>query len=264
MDPRLNIAIDAARKAGRLISRSIDRIDEVKIDEKKRNDFVTNIDKKSEEVIIDTIKQAYPDHAILAEESGPQGSDENVWVIDPLDGTMNFIHGFPHVAISIALRVNGRLEVGVVYDPLRNEIFSAARGKGAHLNGRRMRVSDLSRLDGAFLGTGFPFRAKQHLTTYLTSFEKLFHECSGIRRAGAAALDLAYVACGRLDGFWEVALEEWDMAAGALLIKEAGGIVGDIKGEENYLINGSIIAGNPKVFKAMLQNLQPFAKQFLG
>jgi len=257
MNPILNIAIRAARSAGNIISRSVDHIDQLQIDIKAENDFVTEIDRKAEQEIIYTIRKAYPEHAILAEESGSQQGDEHQWVIDPLDGTTNFLHGFPQFAVSIAFRHKGRLENAVVYDPMRQELFSATRGGGAQLNERKIRVTSRKDLHGALLGTGFPFKAQHHLDAYMNTFKALFPMTSGIRRAGSAALDLSYVAAGRLDGFWEIGLSEWDMAAGALLIQEAGGLLGDFSGGSNYMSSGNIVAGNPKVFKAILQKIYP-------
>ncbi len=257
MDPCLNIAIDAARKAGQVISRAIDRIDQVMVTEKSPNDFVTDVDLQAEQLIIHTIQTAYPEHGFLAEESGQQNAQDAVWIIDPLDGTTNFIHGIPHVGISIALQERGKITVAVIYDPIRNELFTACRGKGAQLNGKRMRVSQCHQLDNALLGTGFPYHDKAHWTLYANTFAELFEKCAGIRRPGAAALDLAYVASGRFDGFWELGLAPWDIAAGALLIKEAGGLIGDFQGGENYLNTGNIVAANPKLFRQMLQIIKP-------
>jgi len=219
MHPMLNIAIRAARAAGDLIVREIDRIDDIGFDKKGENDFVTDVDKGAEQVIINTIHQSYPDHAYLAEESGQSGDSEFVWIIDPLDGTTNFMHGFPHYAVSIALQHHGRLDQAVIYDPLRQELFTASRGKGAQLNNRKIRVTSKHELQGALLGTGFPFRESQDIEAFLDSFRRLYPQVAGIRRAGSAALDLAYVACGRLDGYWELALKPWDTAAGALLVQ---------------------------------------------
>jgi myo-inositol-1(or 4)-monophosphatase len=257
MQPMLNIAIRAARNAGNIIARSVDRLDQLTVTVKSENDFVSEIDRQAEQEIIYTIRKAYPNHAILAEETGAHGDDDFVWIIDPLDGTTNFIHGFPQFAVSIGLRHKGRLEQAVVYDPLRQELFTASRGGGAQLNDRRIRVSKHHELDGALLGTGFPFKQQQHLDAYLETFKALFPMTAGIRRAGSAALDLAYVAAGRLDGFWEIGLNPWDMAAGVLLIQEAGGLVSDFGGGNDFLDTGNIVAANPKVFKAMLQKIRP-------
>ncbi len=257
MHPLLNIAVRAARNAGTVIGRSVERIGSLTIDTKAQNDFVSEVDRLAEQEIIQTIRRSYPDHAILAEESGRQQGDEHEWIIDPLDGTTNFLHGFPQFAVSIAVRHKGRLEHAVVYDPMRQELFTASRGSGAQLDGRRIRVSRRKGLEGALLGTGFPFKQQQHLEVYLATFRALFPMTAGIRRPGAAALDLAYLAAGRLDGFWEIGLSPWDMAAGALLIREAGGLVGDFGGGNSYLETGNLVAGNPRVFRAILQTIRP-------
>ena len=258
MHPMLNIAIDAARNAGNIILRSIDKLDRIKIEVKAQNDFVTQVDRKAEEVIIEAIHKAYPQHGILAEESGTYNEDsEYMWIIDPLDGTTNFLHGFPQYAVSIGLQLKGRMEVAVVFDPFKNELFSAARGDGAQLNGKRLRVTDHKGIKGALLGTGFPFKQPQHLDTYLETFKAVHPQAAGIRRAGSAALDLAYVAAGRLDGFWEIGLSPWDMAAGVLLVREAGGIVTDFSGEGNYLETGNVVAGASKVFPALFETIKP-------
>jgi myo-inositol-1(or 4)-monophosphatase len=245
MHPMLNIAIRAARSAGNVIIRQMDYVHDLPVNEKSRNDFVTEVDRNAEAVIIDTILKAYPKHAILAEESGRQGESEYEWVIDPLDGTTNFLHGFPQFAVSIALRHKNVLDQAVIYDPLRQELFTASRGSGAQLNERKIRVSKRKRLDGSLLGTGFPFRENKRIEQYIETFRILFPLTAGVRRAGAAALDLAYVACGRLDGFWEFGLKPWDIAAGALLIQEAGGIITTMGGAKDILESGNIIAGNP-------------------
>ncbi|MEO5703247.1 MAG: inositol-1-monophosphatase [Gammaproteobacteria bacterium] len=257
MHPMLNIAVRAARSAGNIIARAADRVDSFTVTLKAQNDFVSEVDHQAEREIIKVIRKAYPHHGILAEESGAQTGDDYLWVIDPLDGTTNFLHGFPQFSVSIALKHKGQLEQAVVYDPLRQELFTATRGAGAQLNERRLRVTKIKGLEGALLGTGFPFKQQQHLETYLNTFRSLFPMTSGIRRAGSAALDLAYVAAGRLDGFWEIGLSEWDMAAGALLVQEAGGIVGDFSGGDEFLATGNLITGNPRVFKAMVENIAP-------
>jgi len=258
MHPMLNIAVRAARAAGTVIYRSMDKVDNLKITTKAANDFVSDVDRQAEQVIIETIKKAYPDHAIKAEENGElDGNSDFQWVIDPLDGTTNFLHGFPQFAVSIAFKQNGRLSQAVVFNPVNQELFTASRGEGAMLNDRRIRVAKQNSLEGALLGTGFPFKDQQHLDTYMATFKALFPMTSGIRRPGSAALDLAYVAAGRLDGFWEIALNEWDMAAGALLIKEAGGLIGDFSGGNDYLETGNVVAGTPKVFKEILQQIRP-------
>jgi len=253
----LTIAIRAARSAGDLILRSADNVGRLHIDQKGKNDYASEVDRLAEREIISIIKSAYPEHAILAEESGQHQGNDYIWVIDPLDGTTNFLHGFPQYAVSIALKYKGRLEVGVVYDPLRDELFTAQRGGGAMLNNRRIRVTKLASLKGALIGTGFPFKTDQHLDAYVGMFRAITKDSAGIRRAGAAALDLAYVAAGRLDGFWEIGVMEWDMAAGILLIKEAGGVVTDFSFNDNYLQKGNIIAGSPKMHQIMYQLIEP-------
>lgn len=254
MHPMLNIATQAARSASKIMLRFLDQLDQLKVEEKQHNDLVTEVDKLCEQEIIGHIRQAYPNHSILGEESGKtDNGSEYCWIIDPLDGTANFIHGFPQFAISIAVKKGAHLEIGLVYDPLRQELFTATRGQGAQLNSRRIRVSSVRNLENALIGTGFPFRSPQHFKPYLKIFENVFPKINGIRRAGAAALDLAYVAAGRLDGFWEAQLKPWDMASGILLIKEAGGMLGDFSCEENYLDTGNIIAGNPRIFKSLSQ-----------
>lgn len=255
MEPAMTIAVRAARRAGDVIIRQLDALDRIPVSAKGHNDFVSEVDRQAEAIIIETIRNAYPGHGILAEEGGAKGGDESVWVIDPLDGTTNFLHGFPQFAVSIALKVKDRLEHGVIYDPMRQELFTASRGRGAYLNDRRIRVSRRPGLEGALLGTGFPFRAEAQLDRFIRVFRALFPITAGIRRAGAAALDLACVASGRFDGFWEFGLKEWDIAAGYLLICEAGGLVGDIDGAADCLKTGNVLAGNPGVYKAMLKLL---------
>jgi myo-inositol-1(or 4)-monophosphatase len=248
MHPMMNIAIRAARAAGNVIIRHIDRVQDLPVSEKSRNDFVTEVDRQAETVIIDTLLKTFPGHAILAEESGKQGNNEYLWIIDPLDGTTNFLHGFPQFAVSIALQYKGRLHQAIVYDPLRQELFTSSRGDGAYLNDRRIRVSKRTHLDGALLGTGFPFGDSADIDRFLDTCRLLLPETAGIRRAGAATLDLAYVACGRLDGFWEFGLQPWDIAAGALLIEEAGGMISNIKSDSLDLQDGDVVAGNPKIY----------------
>ena len=264
MHPTLNIAVRAARSAGNVIIRNLDRVDSLSVHTKDRNDFVTEVDKQAEQVIIHILRKAFPDHSILAEESGAHQGNDYQWIIDPLDGTTNFLHGFPQFAVSIALRHKDRLEQGVVYDPLRQELFTATRGGGAMLNDRRIRVSNRKSLDGALLGTGFPFKSQQHLETYLDMFRALFPHTAGIRRPGSAALDLSYVAAGRLDGFWEIGLNIWDLAAGVLLIKEAGGLSSDFIGGSNHLESGNLVAGNPKLFAEILKIIRPHVTAELG
>ncbi len=264
MHPMLNIAVRAARGAGNIIVRHYDRLDQLAVQTKEHNDFVSEVDRQAEQEIIHTLRKAYPSHGILAEESGVQEGDEYQWIIDPLDGTTNYLHGFPQFAVSIALRHKGRLEQAVVYDPLRQELFTASRGSGAMLNDRRIRVTAHRHLDGALLGTGFPFKSQQHLDAYLDMFRALFPQTAGIRRAGSAALDLAYVAAGRLDGFWEIGLNIWDMAAGVLLIQEAGGLSADLVGGHDHLKHGHIVAANPKLFPAILKAIRPHVTESLA
>ncbi len=252
----LNIAIRAARAAGDVIIRQIDHVQDLPVIKKSRNDFVTEVDRQAEIVIIETLRRSYPDHAILAEESGRQGDSPYLWIIDPLDGTTNYLHGYPQYAVSIALQHRGELDQAVIYDPLRQELFTASRGGGAMLNNRRIRVSKQKHLEGALLGTGFPFKEQERLDEYLNGFRALFPMTAGIRRAGAASLDLAYVACGRLDGFWEFGLKPWDIAAGVLLVQEAGGMNNEVLGGENYLDSGNIVSANPEIMNAMLKTLQ--------
>jgi myo-inositol-1(or 4)-monophosphatase len=256
MQPLLNIAMRAARRAGDLIVKSLSRLDSLKVDSKGRNDFVTDIDRKAEADIIATIRRSYPQHAILAEESGRSGEDEFRWIIDPLDGTTNFLHGFPTFAVSIAVEHRGRLQHGVVYDPMRQEFFTASRGDGAQLEGKKIRVSAQRTLEGSLIGTGFPFRAEANVDEYLAILKVIMSTAAGIRRPGAASLDLAYVAAGRIDGFWEFGLSPWDTAAGTLLIQEAGGRVGTPAGAE-YALGSNIVAGNPKVYEALLEAIGP-------
>ena len=251
MQGPLNIAIQAARAAGDLSVRFIDRLDKVKVVEKSPNDFVSDIDRECEAIIIETIHKAFPDHAVLGEETGSRGDGDTQWVIDPLDGTLNYLHGIPHFSISIAMRVKQRLEVGVVYDPLKQELFTATRGNGAQLNDKRIRVSNRRSLNGAVLGTGFPFGQMDDLDRYMEVMAALMPRASGLRRAGSAALDLAYVAAGRFDGFWEFGLQQWDLAAGALIAREAGAIVADADGSERYMQTGNIVAATPRVYREM-------------
>ena len=257
----LTIAVKAARRAGAIINRASFDLDKLTVRSKQNNDFVSEVDHAAENAIIATLKEAYPQHAILAEESGASGGigagAEYVWIIDPLDGTTNFLHGFPQYCVSIGLTHKGVLTHGVIYDPSRNELYTASRGAGAFLNDRRIRVSRATQLKESLIGTGFPFREIDNLDRYLTMFRAVSHQAAGLRRPGAAALDLAYVACGRYDGFWELGLSQWDMAAGALLIKEAGGLVSDLDGNEKYLEKGQIVAGTPKVFSQLLQTISP-------
>lgn len=256
--PMLTMAVRAARAAGNIIARATDHIGDLTIEAKQRNDFVSEVDHQAEHAILDVLRRAYPDHHFLGEESGDSGTAESDyrWIIDPLDGTTNFLHGFPQYAVSIALEHHGRLEVGVVYNPVNQELFTAERGGGAFLNNKRIRVAGLRSLEGALLGTGFPFRPEQDVEAYLKTFRALHGPTAGVRRAGSAALDLAYVAAGRLDGFWEFGLNPWDMAAGVLLIREAGGVVVDFEGGDEFMRSGNLIAANPKVTHAMLKAIR--------
>jgi myo-inositol-1(or 4)-monophosphatase len=259
MHPMLNTAVKAARKAAAIINRASLDLDLVQVSTKGRRDFVTEVDRAAEAAIIEILSTAYPQHAFLAEESGAsekQQQAEYTWIIDPLDGTTNFIHGFPQYAVSIGLRHHGLITQAVVYDPTRNELFTATRGRGAFLNDRRMRVSRRSKLKESLIGTGFPFRQLDHLDEYVRMFKRITEETAGIRRPGAASLDLAYVAAGRLDGFWEFGLSPWDMAAGSLLILEAGGLVSDFGGSEEYLFAGNIVCGAPKIHEQLLALVQ--------
>ncbi len=259
MHPALNIAIKAARRAGQIINRASNDLDRLTVSTKKPNDFVTEVDKAAEAAIIETLLEAYPTHGILAEESGQQagkGDEEYQWIIDPLDGTTNFIHGLPQYAISIALAKGGVIEQALVFDPNRNELFTASKGGGAFLNERRIRVSGRTRLAAALIGTGFPYRMFEHIDLYLAIFKELAQKTAGQRRPGAASLDLAYVACGRYDAFWEFGLAPWDIAAGALLISEAGGLISDLRGEANYLETGNVVAGTPKVFAPLIKLIE--------
>jgi len=257
MHPMLNTAVKAARKAGSIISRASSDIERLTIRRKRHNDFVSEVDHAAEEAIIAILREAYPAHGFIAEESGRDRSkSEHVWVIDPLDGTTNFLHGFPQYCVSIGMLHKGIPTHAVIFDPTRNELFTASRGAGAYLNERRIRASRTERLENALIGTGFPFRDVEQLDEYLRMFRTMTQSCAGLRRPGAAALDLAYVAAGRLDGFWEIGLAPWDIAAGALLVREAGGLIGDLEGEDKFLESGRVVAANPKVFSALLKTLK--------
>jgi myo-inositol-1(or 4)-monophosphatase len=259
MHPLLTIAVRAARRAGDLIVRNIDRGPNLDVSTKSRNDFVSEVDRAAEAEIISVIRKSYPQHGMLAEESGRSGNeaDEYVWIIDPLDGTTNFLHGFPQYSVSIACEHHGRAEIAVVFDPLRSELFTATRGAGAQLDGRKIRVTRRRGLDGALVGTGFPYRENvRFMKPYLGMLETVMAATAGVRRPGSAALDLAYVAAGRLDGFWEIGLQPWDTAAGTLLITEAGGLVGTLTGKD-YAGQGHIVAGAPKVYAALLEAIAP-------
>jgi myo-inositol-1(or 4)-monophosphatase len=257
MHPMLNIAVKAARRAGNIIIRATRNLDLVAFKEKAANDFVSEVDREAEQAIIRTLRDAYPDHSILAEESGASGKSDYQWIVDPLDGTTNFIHGFPQFAVAIALRHRGVITQAVIYDPSRNDLFTSTRGRGAFLNDQRIRVSKRTQLRSSLIGTGFPFRQFEHIDVYLAILRGMMGGAAGVRRAGSAALDLAYVAAGRLDGFWELGLSPWDIAAGALLVSEAGGLIGDLTGENQYLDTGNVVAGNPKVFVELLRAIEP-------
>ncbi len=265
----LNVAVRAARAAGRIITRASLDIASVKVAEKQRNDFVTEVDRAAEEAVITTLRQAYPTHAFLAEESGHSAGNtdqppkqtpqqaENIWIIDPLDGTTNFIHGLPHYCVSIALMQRGVVTQALVYDPNRDELFTASKGSGAFLNDRRIRVSPRTRIDGSLIGTGFPFREVDDIDRYMTMLKAVSLRAAGVRRPGAAALDLAYVACGRYDGFFEIGLMPWDVAAGSLLVSEAGGLIGDLAGEADCIFSKQVLAATPKVFSQMVTLFTP-------
>ncbi len=260
MEPMLTIALRAGRKAAELIERAFERIDLVTFESKSHNDFVTEVDKAAEKEIIYHLRKAYPDHTIRGEEGGlqPGKNPDYEWIIDPLDGTTNFIHGVPHFSVSIACKYKGQLEHAVIIDPIKREEFTASRGRGAKLNDRRLRVSPRRGLEGALIGTGIPFNgySLEHIVPYLACVQEIAGETAGIRRAGSAALDLAYVAAGRFDGFWEMNLNAWDIAAGILLVTEAGGLVSDFNGGADFLDSGNIVACGPKVFKPILQIVQ--------
>ena len=252
MHALLNVAVMAARRAGNSLMRNVVKLDKIKIEKKGHNDFVSEADREAESAVIETVHKHYPDHAIFAEESGASGDSDTVWIIDPLDGTTNFLHGFPVFCVSIGVQVKGRVEHGVVYDPTRQELFTASRGAGAQLDGRRIRVSGQTHLEHALIGTGFPFRHPgSEMGPYLEMLGKIVKNTSGVRRPGAAALDLCYVAAGRLDGFWETGLSPWDLAAGGLIIREAGGIVSALDGSEDYLGTGHILTGTPKIYSGL-------------
>jgi myo-inositol-1(or 4)-monophosphatase len=257
MHPMLNIAVKAARRAGNLIHRSTDKIDHLTVTKKSHADFVSEVDRVAEQTIIQTLLDAYPDHAILAEESGAHGESEFLWIIDPLDGTTNFLHGFPQFSVSIALQHKGIITQAVVYDPIRNELFTATRGRGAFLNDKRLRVTKRIHLADALIGTGFPYSNFDHLDAYMGILRDLMQQTSGLRRPGSAALDLAWTAAGRYDGFFETGLKPWDIAAGTLLITEAGGMVSDLSGNDNYMKSCHICAGNPEIHPQLLKVIAP-------
>ena len=263
LHPMLNVAIKAARAAGAIINRASFDVDALRVSTKAPNDFVTEVDQAAESVIIETLLHAYPGHGILAEESGRvHGAKDSdyLWIIDPLDGTTNFIHGFPVFAVSIGLAHRGQVQQAVVYDPSRNDLFYASKGRGAFLNDKRLRVSKRTRLAESLIGTGFPFRKGDNFKRYVKMFEAVMQNCAGLRRPGAAALDLCYVAAGWYDGFFETGLNPWDVAAGSLMISEAGGLVGNFTGEADYLFQREVVAGNPKVYAQLVQLLAPYTR----
>ncbi|WGO84403.1 inositol-1-monophosphatase [Arsenophonus apicola] len=257
MHPMLTIAIRAARQAGNFIAKSYEKPDSIEIMAKGQNDFVTNIDKKAEQIIIEIIQKSYPTHTIITEESGQivGEKDDIQWVIDPLDGTTNFTKRLPHFSVSIAVRINGRTEVAAIYNPMLNELFTAVRGQGAQLNSRRIRVNNTKELEGAIIATGFPFKAQQHSTTYINIITKLFKKSADFRQTGSAALNLAYVAAGRIDTSFGIGLKPWNFMAGELLVREAGGLVTDFVGGLNYITSGNLLVGNPHIVKKMLQKI---------
>jgi myo-inositol-1(or 4)-monophosphatase len=256
MHPMLNIAVKAARRAGSIITRASEDINALTVSNKDFNDFVTEVDLASEKEIIRVLKASYPEHNFYGEETGLSGNGDSVWIIDPLDGTTNFIHNFPQYCVSIAFQYKGDITHAVIYDPNRNHLFTASKGQGAFINDRRLRVSKKAKLQDALLGTGFPFKEFSHLPAYINIFEDLVRKTSGVRRPGAAALDLAYVAAGWFDGFWEIGLKPWDVAAGGLLIKEAGGIVSDFSRKDDWIKSGNIVACNPKIYQSFIEIIE--------
>lgn len=266
MHPMLNIAVRAARAAGKEIVRAFEQLDKVEVELKGTNDIVTNVDKDAEYIIVETIRKSYPKHTIIGEECGLLVGEDNdfQWVIDPIDGTANFIKGIPHFAVSIALKVKGKLDQAVIYDPIRGEVFSASRGKGAQLNGFRIRVNKTKDLNSTILATGFPFNKKQHINAYMEMFKSLFLKSADMRRAGSPALDLAYLAAGRVDGFFEIGLKPWNTAAGELLVIEAGGLVTDFVGGHNHEKSGNIVAASSKILKDILKDIRPHLGQALN
>lgn len=266
MHPMLNIAVRAARSAGNVIARACGQLDMVQKQQKGTNDFVTNVDKEAEQAIVQVLKKSFPTHGIVGEEHGDYGNNDSEfqWIIDPLDGTTNFIKGIPHFAVSIALKHQGKLDQAVVFDPLRGELFTASRGRGAQLNGTRIRVNNLPDMGGTILATGFPFKNKTHIPAHSAMLTGLLAEAADIRRTGSAALDLAYVAAGRFDGFFEIGLKPWDIAAGELIVREAGGLVCDFVGGNNHLRSGNVVAAAPKVLASMLKGIRPHLTESLS
>ncbi|MFB6434568.1 MAG: inositol-1-monophosphatase [Candidatus Malihini olakiniferum] len=258
MHPMLNIAVRAVRKGGNLIAKNYEIPDVVDASRKSSNDFITNVNRNAEHLLIEVIRKSYPQHTIIGEECGELvGENETIqWIINPMDGVTNFFKRLPHFAVSIAVRIKSRTEVVVVYDPMRNELFTATRGQGAQLNGYRLRSSNARDLDGTILATGFPFKQKEHATSYINMVSALFTTCGDFRRTGSTALDLAYVAAGRVDGFFEIGLKPWDFAGGELIVREAGGLVTDFLGGHNYLFSGNLVAGNPRVVKSILYTIR--------
>ncbi|MDA0706849.1 MAG: inositol monophosphatase family protein [Proteobacteria bacterium] len=264
MHPLLNVAVMAARHAGSMLIKKMVNLKKLKVEQKGHNDFVSDADRAAEKAIIDCIHKHYPDHAILAEESGASGDSDTVWIIDPLDGTTNYLHGFPVFAVSIGVQINGRMEHAVVYDPLRQEIFTASRGTGAEVDGHKLRVSGQMEMPRALLGTGFPFRdAGLDITPYMAMLSKAIIHASGVRRVGSAALDLCYVAAGRLDAYFETGLAPWDLAAGSLIVREAGGIVSGLDGSENFLHSGHVLCGTPRIYREFAKLCAPEIKALL-
>ena len=263
LHPMINVAVKAARAAGAIINRAALDVESVRVSQKQANDFVTEVDQAAEAIIIETLLTAYPGHGIWAEESGKEHGaqdSEYVWIIDPLDGTTNFIHGLPTYCVSIALAVKGKIEQAVVYDPTRNDLFTATKGRGAYMNNRRIRVAKRTELKTCLISTGFPYRQDDDLNTYLRLMGEMIQRTAGLRRPGAAALDLAYVAAGYTDGFFELGLQPWDVAAGSLLITEAGGLVGNFSGESNFLEQRECMAGNPRIYGQMVAILGKYSK----
>ncbi len=260
MNPLVNTGIRAARNAGSIIIRYMDQVDRLAVEKKGRNDFVSEVDQAAEDEIIDVIQRSYPNHRILAEESGSERTsaeahsnrDEVEWIIDPLDGTTNFLHGYPDYAVSIGIRCQGKMEHGIIFNPLRNELFTASRGQGAQLDNRRIRVSGQTHLENSLVTVGYPARDLPHFELWIKCLDTVVMKSAGIRHTGSAALDLAYVACGRTDAFWEPRLKIWDVAAGSLIVREARGLVADFEGRQNFLENGNIVCANPKIFNELL------------
>lgn len=259
MNPMQNIGVRAARAAGRVITKNMGRLDSLRIEKKGHNDFASEVDKEAEAEVVETLLKAYPDHGIVGEENGQLGNADSdfQWIVDPLDGTMNYLHGYPHFSVSIALYEKGRPSQAVVYDPVRQELITGGKGEGAYLDGKRIRVSGASRLADALVGYTYPYKQGGDLTAPLATLKVLTENSAGVRREGSAALDLAYIAAGRLDGAWMTGLKPWDFAAGALLVREAGGLINDFQGGDTWMDSGSFVAGSPKVHHEILQSLKP-------